>query len=530
MVARRGDAMRQSLRRNANRAAVATTDIMQAPTKGWSANSLPVKAEEGTAIILENWFPEATSIRPRKGFTEITTGITGGVETLMPFVSGSTAKLFAAGNDAIYDVTSVGDLGSAVQSGLNSTKFSYVNFATAGGQFLFMVNGADAARYYDGSTWTQPTITGVTSSDFSSVMSHKSRLFFVEKNSTTVWYLAVDSIAGAATAFEVGSQLRYGGRLVGLGTWSVDSGDGMDDLFVLWSSEGEVLVYAGTNPASDYALVGRYSTGRPIGDRPFFPIGGDLAMLSEDGILALSAVMRFDRLTSKEKSLTARVVDEYRKVVKSYADNFGWQMVTLPKASMALINIPGAGNAGASVQFAYNVSTKAWSKFTGINAQCWELFDGEVYFGTAAGGVYKAESGGTDDGTAITCRCLTAFAHLGTPGRTKHVKLIQPLFSTDLQDYTFGLGCEVNFEAPGIIGVGAPASSGLFTWDESVWDGDDVWGGGDVWDDWESANAIGYVIAPYSELRIDADNSPTFEFSLIGWNILHEPGGLSFTN
>jgi hypothetical protein len=522
--------MRQALRKNANRAAVANTEIMQAPTKGWSANSLPVKAEEGTAILLENWFPEATSIRPRKGFTEVTTGITGGVNTLMSFVSGTTAELFAAGNDAIYDVTSAGVLGTAVQTGLNSTRFSYVNFATAAGQFLFLVNGADAARHYNGTNWVEPVITGATSSTFSAVMSHKSRLFFLQKDTATVWYLDVDSIAGAATAFEVSSQLRFGGSLVGLGTWSVDSGDGMDDLFVLWSSEGEVLVYAGTNPSSDYALVGRYYTGRPVGDRPLFPIGGDLAMLSEDGVLALSAVMRFDRLTSKEKSLTAKIVDEYRMAVKRYAAQTGWQMITLPKASMALINVPGAGNAGAAVQFAYNVSTKAWSKFTGLNAKCWEFFEGEIYFGTPAGGVYKAESGGSDDGAAITCRCLTAFTHLGSPGKTKHVKLIQPLFSTDLNDYTFGQGCEVNFNDPSVLGVGAPAADGLFTWDVSEWDGPNVWGGDQVWDDWESANAIGYVIAPYSEVRLDADSVPDFEFSLIGWNILHEPGGLSFSN
>lgn len=520
--------MRKAVRQS-SRQAVARPDIVKAPTKGWSANSLPVEAEEGTAVILENWFPEATSIRPRKGFTEHVTGVADAVNALMSYVSGSTQKLFAAGDGKIYDVTSSGALGAAVQSSLTSTKFSYVNFATAGGQYLYMVNGSDAARYYDGSSWVEPTITGASSTDFSVVMSHKSRLFFLKKNSTTMYYLPVDSIAGAATAFEVGSQLKRGGRLVGLATWSVDSGDGMDDLLAIWSSEGEILVYSGSNPASDYAIVGRYTSGRPIGDRPFFPIGGDLAMLSEDGVLALSSVMRFDRLTSKEKALSSKVVDEYLKMVRDYASNFGWQVITLPKASMALINIPGPGDAGASIQFAYNVSTKAWSKFTGWNAICWELFQGSVYFGTAAGGVYKAETGGSDNGTAILARCMPAFSHLGAPGRTKHVKLVQPMLSTDLSDYTFGISTVVNFNDPDVLGTGSPASAGLFTWDESTWDGADTWGGDAVFDQWASANAIGYVISPYSEVRIDADNSPNFEFSLIGWNVLHEPGGLSFT-
>lgn len=522
--------MRKATRPNAGRAAVARPTVIAAPTKGWSANSLPIEAEEGTAVLMDNWFPEATSIRPRKGFTQLVTGIAASVDTLMSFVSGSTQKLFAAGDSKIYDVTAGGALGAAVQSGLTSTKFSYVNFATAGGQFLYMCNGSDSARYYDGSSWTVPTITGVTSSTLNYVTSHKSRLWFVKKNTTTLYYLPVDSIAGAATAFEVGSQFRKGGYIVAISPWSVDAGDGMDDLLAIWSSEGEVLVYSGNNPSSDYAIVGRYTSGKPIGNRPFYPIGGDLAMISEDGVLALSNVMRFDRLTAAEKSLSSQIVDEYRKVVKSFSTEFGWQIVSLPKASMALINVPGADASGNPIQFAYNVSTKAWSRFTGIKALCWELHQGNIYFGTAAGAVYRAEDGGSDNGTAITARCLPAFSHLGAPGLTKHIKQVQPLVSTDLSGYTFGTGCVVNFRDPGAVGGTSPLASGVFTWDVSVWDGDDLWGGAAVFDSWDGADNMGYVIAPYAELTIDADDFPSFEFSLIGWNVLHEVGGLAFSS
>lgn len=522
--------MRKALRPNAGKSAVSRPTVVPAPTKGWSANALPIEAEDGTAILMDNFFPEATSIRPRKGYTQQVTGVGAAVDTLMPFASGTTQKLFAAGNAKIYDVTSAGALGAAVQSGLTATKFSYVNFATAGGQFLYMVNGSDSARYYDGSTWTVPAITGATSSTFSYVTSHKSRLFFIKKNSTTIYYLPVDSIAGAATAFEVGSQLSRGGRIVAIASWSVDSGSGMDDLFAIWSSEGEVLVYSGSNPSSDYAIVGRYTSGKPIGDRPFYPIGGDLAMISEDGVLALSNVMRFDRLTAAEKSLSSAVVDEYRKMVKGYSSDFGWQLISLPKASMALVNIPNAGDNGTAIQFAYNVSTKAWGRFLGLDANCWELFNGNIYFGTAAGAVYRAENGGSDNGSLITARCLPAFSHLGSPGRTKHVKMIEPLLSTDLSTYQFGTGCVVNFQTPGSYGGSSPGAAGIFTWDVSVWDGTDVWGGISIFDSWSGADGIGYVIAPYAELQIDADNFPTFEFSLIGWNLLYEVGALSFSS
>lgn len=521
--------MRKATRANQSRSAVSQPTVIAAPTKGWSANALPIEAEEGTAVLMDNFFPEATSVRPRKGTTELTSGIASSVDTLMGYVSGSTQKLFAAGDGKIYDVTNGGTLGAAVQSSLVSTKFSYINFATAGGTYLYMVNGSDSARYYDGSTWTEPTITGVTSADLSYVTSHKSRLWFAKKNSTTLYYLGVDSISGAATAFEVGSQLIKGGYVVAIAPWSVDSGSGMDDLIAIWSSEGEVLVYSGNNPSSDYSIVGRYTSAKPIGNRPFHSIGGDLAMISEDGILALSNVMRFDTLTAASKSLSSQIVDAYRKVATTYSANFGWQIITLPKASMALINVPGAGDNGGSIQFAYNVSTKAWGRFLGINALCWELFQGEIYFGTAAGAVYRAEDGGSDNGSAITARCLPAFSHLGAPGRSKHVKQIQPLISTDLSGYTLGSLCVVNFKNPTAVGGASPYVGGAFTWDTSRWDGSDLWGGAAVVDSWDGADNVGYVIAPYAELVIDADNFPSFEFSLIGWNILHEVGGLSYS-
>jgi hypothetical protein len=89
----------------------------------------------------------------------------------------------------------------------------------------------------------------------------------------------------------------------------------------------------------------------------------------------------------------------------------------------------------------------------------------------------------------------------------------------------------VDFKTPtSSAGSGEGASSGIFTWDTSYWDGADVWGGLDNYDSWFGSGNIGYVISPYTTAEIDADNNPTFDFSLIGWHVLYEPGGISFSN
>ena len=108
--------------------------------------------------------------------------------------------------------------------------------------------------------------------------------------------------------------------------------------------------------------------------------------------------------------------------------------------------------------------------------------------------------------------------------------MIQPLISTDLSGYSLGVGCVVNFKNPQVVGTTTPGVALAFTWDVSAWDGPNTWTGITVIDHWEGADGLGYVISPYAEVLIDADNYPTFEFSFIGWNILHEVGGLSFSS
>ena len=48
-------------------------------------------------------------------------------------------------------------------------KFESVNITTAGGSFLWICNGADAPRHWNGSAWATPTLSGVTATDIVSV-------------------------------------------------------------------------------------------------------------------------------------------------------------------------------------------------------------------------------------------------------------------------------------------------------------------------------------------------------------------------
>ncbi|MGO7428545.1 hypothetical protein ACCT09_54750, partial [Rhizobium ruizarguesonis] len=82
------------------------------------------------------------------------------------------------------------------------------------------------------------------------VTAYRSRLWFIEKNSTNVWYLATDAVSGTATVLPVGGNMKYGGTLIAINVWTIPVSTGLQQCLVLISSEGEVIVFQGSDPSS----------------------------------------------------------------------------------------------------------------------------------------------------------------------------------------------------------------------------------------------------------------------------------------
>ena len=87
--------------------------------------------------------------------------------------------------------------------------WEYVNITTAGGSYLMAVNGADSALLYNGATWTNPAITGVTSSTLCNITLFKNRLWFIEQYTLKAWYLPTSSIGGAAQYIDMSSIAKF---------------------------------------------------------------------------------------------------------------------------------------------------------------------------------------------------------------------------------------------------------------------------------------------------------------------------------
>ncbi len=524
--------MRQALRANPKKAPPTFTVQMPAPVKGWMSQANFAEADEQSAVILTNMFPEADAVRARRGHTSFATGMSGAVQSLLRYVPAGTAALFAANGTSIYTITSGGAVGAAAVAGLTNAFWQQAMFATSAGQFLVICNGADGVRTYDGATWVDRTaaLTGTAGAvnSFIALTAHKKRLWFAAINSMDLWYLGTEAVAGAMTKFPIGSLFKKGGYIMAMGTYSMDAGDGMDDLFVIVTSEGEVALYAGTDPASatTWELVGVYGIGKPIGRRCLLQVGGDLLIVNEDGILPVSKALKIDRAVAGAQAITANIRQAYVDAVQRARSVQGWEIVAFPLRNMALLNVPGSGSV-MTQQFAFNTITGAWGLFTNMSASCWAEFDGNLYFG-GSGVVYKAEYGANDNGQPIPIVALPAFSHMNAKGRLKHIKDMRFYFSTDIAGAGFSAAVAVDYQEPtGISGAALSVSGVFFQWDVTTWDGPSVWYGENILSDWTGASNIGTVIAPYLSLNLDAASAgATFKFRWIATDLIYETGGV----
>lgn len=489
-----------------------------APVRGWNERDALANMKEDDAVRLDNWFPEETSVRVRRGHTEHATGLVTDVESLMSWSGPSSAKLFAGANDRIYEVTSSGAVGSADVTGLTSNRWQHVMFGTSAGNFLYIVNGNDDPRYYDGTSWTIPSITGsgLTPSDFIHVNAFKQRLFFVERQTLSFWYFSTSSVAGAATEFDLAPYCRLGGELMAMGTWTRDGGDGVDDYAVFLTSEGEVVIFQGTDPgdANNWSLVGVFQIGPPIGRRCIEKIGADLVVVTEDGFSPLSRFLASGR-ASEKAALSDRISGAVTEAVRDNKTRFGWQPVFYPSGNMVLFNIPTVAEAH---QFVSNSTTGAWCRFTGMDANCWEVHDGDLYFGGNTK-VFQADTGQDDDGSDIETDAKSAFTYLGSEGRLKKVSFLRPNLTVD---GSIDVSLNVNFDfeddhpdtTPTFSPVGGP------DWDDAEWDEAEWGGGAQITKDWLSVTGIGNAASV--RLKTNSQNG-TIRWNATDW--LWEPGG-----
>lgn len=487
--------------------AEAKSAFLSAPTQGWDTETpIDELPQTRTGGPFDNFIPTGASVSMREGYSVHATLDqddllleTGDhllletedmlllesaislhpIETLMPYVSGITSALFAAAGTAIYNVTTAGTFSSASLSGLTNARFSFVNFTTSGGSFLWICNGADDPRHYNGSAWATPSLTmpgSFTDNDIKHVSAFKERLFFTLKDTLTFGYLPVQNIAGNVSSFPLGAVFSMGGELVGTAAISRDSGSGADDFFVALTTEGEVAVFQGLDPsdADSWALVGVYYVGEPIGDRPFVDLGPDLGIITAQGLISVLAVMAGKELG--DANVFARIATPLQQAIAAGQGFTGWEGLLVPSEGLLLLNAPTT--ALTANQYIRHSASKGPGRFTDWNFETFEIFSGDCYAGTSDGRVVLCFDGHDDDGADITARGATAWSMLGAPG-VKVLAEMRPAVTVPTLATMRAVG-RTEFRDTPALGAWPTASTvnaliwDTGAWDEKLWDGEDA--------------------------------------------------------
>ena len=480
------------------KAGPATASSITSPIGGLNARDSLAAMPPQDAVIMTNFFCSPTTVDLRRGSVNWATGLPNFVESLMPYLSSTTPALFAASGTAIYDATNTGAIGAAVVTGLTNARFQHANFGTPGGQFLLNVNGADKLQGYDGTNWwvdgdATHDITGFDTALAIHINIFKNRVYLVEKNSFSVWYLGLQSISGVATEFDMSSLFKLGGSLMAMATWTIDNAAGIQEYAVFLSTEGEIALYQGYDPSSSgsWSLVGMFRVGRPVGRRCFEKIGSDIVVISSDGAFPLSKALLTDRYQLAD-ALSNKIVNLVNIAVQTYGSNFGWQPILYPLGNKLLVNVPVVEDSTA-IQFVMNTITGAWHQFEDWNAACFAVLEDSLYYG-GNGVVVKADTGNTDNDANIQGEVKTAFQYFGSPGQLKRWTMVRPIFSV-AGNISPAIRLDIDFEnvLPTQV-AGFTAATGTL-WDTALWD-TFLWASSlNIQRDWQGANGVGYCAA-----------------------------------
>jgi hypothetical protein len=473
-------------------------DVMPAPTKGIDARAPTGAMPPDVCIYTYNLMPAEYGMVIRPGYREwcigMDNGASTGVHSLIAFTGVDPGavddRLFAMTNEGIWDVTTpnapVFDLAFGVNSAGAGHGVSAHYIDQGGSDFLYYADGQNGLYIYDGDTELWAAAAGITGPILGSVVFvvvHKQRMWIVEEGKSSAWYLPVASGQGEAEEFFFGSKFPHGGRVYAMYNWSVDGGQGIDDLLVVVSSSGDVVVYQGEDPTgTDWKVRGTYYIGDlPTGRRVGSEYSGDLYLISSFGLISMSDLIRgVDTSNPGDSSLSFRVAKPLREQVRAKKTEFGWEPVFLPPLGIMLIMIPQVLSE-SYIQYSLTLATEGWGFWRGVPMLSADDWQGDIYFGDRDSKVYAMDVTRDNvlitpppepeiNGSPIEFSLLSSYQNMRAPGLFKQVVQVRPNFYTAQKPfYEQRVLYDYNFQEPPPPVGGAEAPGGD-VWDGALWD------------------------------------------------------------
>ncbi|PZP60010.1 MAG: hypothetical protein DI604_31765 [Delftia acidovorans] len=370
-------------------------------------------------------------------------------------------------------------------------------------------------------------IAGISTNKLSYIWAYQNRLFAVEKGTLNFYYASVDQIGGTLAKFPMAGIFSLGGSILFGAAWSLDrgAGGGLSNQCIIVSTEGEVAVFQGADPASadNWSLVGVYRIGIPLGPNAWFRAGSDVVILTSIGMIPLSQAINRDVAALSPAAVSYPIETEWNDAV-SQSLGLEWNVIIWPERQMVLTALPTPSGQNPRM-YAANARTGRWCEFTDWNGKCLAVFQGRLFFGSENGKVVEAYVSGLDQGAPYCGVYVPLFDTLRTPDRIKTPKMVRAVTrSNELAAVQISMQYEYRLSLP-------PAPSALpievgSTWGTAVW-GLSTWGGSaekKVQEDWQSADGHGYALA--AAVQIASGSVAILATEIVRIDMTYETGDL----
>jgi hypothetical protein len=431
-------------------------------------------AAYGSTLLAALWYDEDVAGTKYERLRAYTVNLsTGGFTSIADVVTlASTDRLYAVGDPTTF----------VAASGTKYLVWPMVVFS--GGL------PATTVYSYDGSTWAALSITGAPSI-LTKAHPHRNRLWFCPGQAIGLkaYYLPTGAVAGALVSFDIGPYASKGGAIMSMETWTRDNGEGgSDDMLAFTTSEGQVVVYQGTDPSSaaTWGLVGVFDVGHLPGadlgsifglvTDPYglgvrnaftFKYGADVLVSTENGITSLGRTVGQQEtdysISDKIRPLLSGEAAKWRGNTSQTATALAStpvaysQFTAIPSLRQLIFNVPQSYSSTGSpsvttwvsTQYVMNTQTGAWQTWTGMNMLDSVLIDGVLYFIDGGLKVFKYDGSATSDNSAaITWECRQAYNYLESP-TAKLATLMQPVMRWT-GNFSMTANIDVDFNARSI--------------------------------------------------------------------------------
>ena len=231
-----------------------------------------------------------------------------------------------------------------------------VSFSVDAGNYTLLFNGVDSPKIYNGAAWAAASITGPTLTNVTQGVVYRRRLYMTELGKLGFWYLNPNAITGAAVFYNAGTLAQRGGSVACISILTLDGGEGSNDLLLLFTTQGELLVFSGNDPGdSTWTPLGTFNIGAPPsfarGVHLMKPVGGDTYVLTSAGLFSVAGFLR-----DKVVSPSSRINPYFRNAIEA---SYTPRLFYIPSQRLVILGV------SATFALCMDQETGAWSQETG---------------------------------------------------------------------------------------------------------------------------------------------------------------------